>query len=438
MRDVLLAVPTGWHSGVMDARGSVAGPGLFDGLALLGEVADELVVRTVRDTHLAGSGRMYAAVERRTGGAATLPRVVNHGIAGAVYAGIGVGLRVASLGLGAAAATGRGPRLAASRPGRFLSRTVNGLIGDRLARERPALAWPMSLRRGGADLPADRGSLAAAYPAAGPDLVVFLPGLCEDESAWDRHADRHGTTYPEAVAAIGWCPLMLRVNTGLAVQDNGALLAALLADVVDAWPVEVERVALVGHSMGGLVARVACALDAAGPARWSPLVTDVVTLGTPHLGAPLAGWARSGSAGLARLPESAAFGRIIDQRSVGILDLERGLDLDAAPALPHARMRLVSGSLGRPDAPAGRLATRAFGDLLVRQSSATGGGHLFPDADLLHVAGVDHFGLLNHPDVRRALLEWLERGSSSVAAPTLSRSGASQQLTKRRPGTPRR
>ena len=211
----------------------------------------------------------------------------------------------------------------------------------------------MSLRRGGADVEVDRASLAAAYPAAGPDLVVFLPGLCEDETAWDRRADRYGTTYPEALAAAGWSPLMVRANTGLAVQDNGALLAALLADVVDAWPVEVARVALVGHSMGGLVARVACALDAAGPVRWSPLVTDVVTLGTPHLGAPLAGWARSGSAGLARFPETSAFGRIIDQRSVGILDLERGLDLDAAPALPHAQMRLVSGSLGRPGAPGG-------------------------------------------------------------------------------------
>jgi hypothetical protein len=161
----------------MGDRGATAGAGLLDGLALLGDVADELVVRTVRDTHLAWSRRVYAAVQRRTGGAAALPRVVDHGIAGGVYAGIGVGLRVASLGLGAVAATGRGPRLEASRPGRFLSRSVIGLIGDRLARERPTLAWPMSLRRGGANVAVDRASLAAAYPAAGPDLVVFLPGL---------------------------------------------------------------------------------------------------------------------------------------------------------------------------------------------------------------------------------------------------------------------
>ena len=177
MADVTPDIPTGWHSGLMSDRVAAAGPGLLDGLALLGEVADELVVRTVRDTHLAWSRRVYGAVQRRIGGAAALPRVADHGIAGAVYAGIGVGVRVASLGLGAAAATGRGPRLDASRPGRFLSRSVIGLIGDRLARERPTLAWPMSLRRGGANVAVDRASLAAAYPAAGPDLVVFLPGL---------------------------------------------------------------------------------------------------------------------------------------------------------------------------------------------------------------------------------------------------------------------
>ena len=32
---------------------------------------------------------------------------------------------------------------------------------------------------------------------------------------------------------------------------------------------------------------------------------------------------------------------------------------------------------------------------------------MFPDADVLHVRGTDHFGLLNHPDVYAALRDWL-------------------------------
>jgi hypothetical protein len=32
---------------------------------------------------------------------------------------------------------------------------------------------------------------------------------------------------------------------------------------------------------------------------------------------------------------------------------------------------------------------------------------MFPGADTLHVAGADHFDLLNHDDVHRALAGWL-------------------------------
>jgi len=377
----------------MRAGQSDPGAGLLDALALLSEVADDLGVHTVRDTHLAWSRRVHD----RIGGMATVPRLVHHGTAEAVYGVIGVGLRAGALGLDLGARTGAGPRLD-GRPARRMLSAVNGLIGDRLADDRPRLALPMALRHAGHDLPAERGALAEAYPDASARVVVFLPGLCEDESAWDRAADRHHATYPADVVAAGWSALRVRANTGLAVRANGALLDALLTDVVAAWPVPLERLVLVGHSMGGLVARAACA----GSGPWVSLVSDLITLGTPHLGAPLAGWARRGSAGLKRLPETAAFARILDRRSVGILDLERGLDTDAAPALPHIRMRLVSGSLAR---------LRFFGDLLVRRNSAAGaapdGGRLFSDADVLHVPGANHFDLLNHDDVRAALLGWL-------------------------------
>jgi hypothetical protein len=51
------------------------------------------------------------------------------------------------------------------------------------------------------------------------------------------------------------------------------------------------------------------------------------------------------------------------------------------------------------------------GDGLVRQASAYGrdarGRELFPGAEVLHVGRTDHFGLLNHPEVERALRAWL-------------------------------
>ena len=391
----------------MNARTRTEGPGVLDALSLLSEVADELVVRTVRDTHLAWADRVHGMTRRPTGGASSVPEVVHRGIASAVYGGLSLGLRAASRGLDRVAATGVGPRLEEQPQGRVVSSAVNGLIGDRLVRERPHLAIPMAVRAEGRDVPPAAGDLAAAFPDATDRVVVFLHGLCENESHWNRGRDQHGTTYGEALAAEGWTPVFLRANTGLGLRENGAALSALMQHLVEEWPVAVDRIALVGHSMGGLVMRAAGAVASEVEQPWTALVTDVVTLGTPHLGAPIARGIGHGSRGLARLPETSAFGRILDWRSVGVHDLVVGLAEDVPP-LPHARYRLVAATLtGSPRHPVGHV----VGDLLVRVPSAYGrdrwGGELFPGADVLHVGRTDHFGLLNHPEVHRALREWL-------------------------------
>ncbi|WP_300551326.1 triacylglycerol lipase, partial [uncultured Nocardioides sp.] len=316
------------------------GPTVLDAASLLCEVADELVVRTVRDTHTAWVDRVYGVGRLAT--RAQSPSIgerAHRGIASVVYAGVGGGLRLASTGLDRVAATGRGPHLESTPEGRFVSSAVNGLIGDRLLRERPQMAIPMAVRHAGADVDPTPEGLGAAFPEASGRLVVFLHGLCENESYWQRHRDRTGTTYAEELAGRGWTPLMLRANTGLPLRENGAALTGLMQQVVEAWPVPVERIALVGHSMGGLVIRAAGAVAADVEEPWSSKVSDVVTLGTPHLGAPIAWGIGHGSRGLGVLPETAAFGRLLDWRSAGVHDLVAGLAEDVAP-LPHARYRL--------------------------------------------------------------------------------------------------
>jgi hypothetical protein len=384
------------------------GPTVLDALSLLAEVADELVVGTARDTHLAIADRAHGLVDLATGGGSTVPGALHRGIAGAVYGGLGLGLRAASTGLDKVAATGVGPRLEATPHGRFVNAAVNGLIGDSLLRERPQLAIPTAVRLRGRDVEPDDAGLAAAFPDATGRLVVFLHGLCENEAYWNRHRDRTGTTYGEALADEGWTPLFLRANTGLSLRENGVALHALMQRVVDHWPVPVDRIALVGHSMGGLVMRAAGAVAAPDPERdWNLLVTDVVTLSAPHLGAPIAWGIGHGSRGLGRLRTTAPFGRILDKRSIGVHDLVVGLAEDVPP-LPHARYRLVSATVtASPRHPVGHV----VGDLLVRQRSAYGrdrhGRDLFPGADHLHLGRTDHFGLLNHPRVLTALREWL-------------------------------
>ena len=382
-------------------------PGVLDALSLLSQVADELVVRTVRDTHLAWVDRVHGLLRRSTGAGPGVGESLHRSVAAGVYGGLGVGLRATARGLGTVADRGVGPRLETDPRGRFVRAAVNGLIGDRLEQERPRLAIRMAVRHDGADVGTDRASLTAAFPEATGRLVVFLHGLCESDSSWNRHRGQRGTTYGETLAADGWTPVLLRANTGLGLRTNGIELAALVQRLTEEWPVEVTRIALVGHSMGGLVMRAAGAVAGELDRPWTELVSDVVTLGCPHLGAPIARGVGHGSRGLGRLPETAAFGRILDWRSAGVHDLVVGLAEDVPP-LPHARYRLVSATLtSSPRHPVGHV----VGDLLVRVPSAYGrdryGAELFPGADVLHVGRAGHFDLLNHPRVERALRDWL-------------------------------
>lgn len=379
---------------------------MLDALSLLADVADELVVRSVRDTHEAWVDRVHGLLRRPTGRGPGTAEVVHRHIAGGVYGGLGVGLRAVARGLETVADRGHGPLLESVPRGRFLTSAVNGLIGDRLARERPRLAIPLAVRHADADVRPDGPGLGRAFPRATGRVAVFLHGLCENESHWDRGRSERGSSYGEALERAGWTPVFLRANTGLPLRANGAALASLLDHLVAHWPVPVTRLALVGHSLGGLVARAAAAVTTPADPPWRSLVSDVVTLGTPHLGAPLAAQVATGSSLLSRAPESAALGRILDWRAAGVRDLVEGLSADVPP-LPHARYRLVAGTLTvSPRHPWGAWA----GDGLVRVSSAHGhrvGEDLFPGAERLHVPGAGHFDLLNDPTVEGALLRWL-------------------------------
>jgi pimeloyl-ACP methyl ester carboxylesterase len=378
--------------------------GLLEALALATDTADELVLGTVRDVHGAVARRVFGLADRLTRGAARGPARAHDLLSSAVYAGVGGGLRATGRGLRTADRRGLGGRIEDSPQGRLVVSVLNGFIGDRLAEQQSSLAIRLAVRHGGRDVPLDPEPLAAAFPAATGDLVVFLHGLSEAETNWDRDAEETGGSYGTRLAAeTSWTPVYLRANTGLPVAENGVALASLLDDLVAAWPTEVRRIALVGHSMGGLVMRAACA-ETTSP--WTDLVTDVVTLGTPHLGAPLERGVALGAKALGLLPESAPFGRILEYRSVGILDLRGGLAPDVQH-LPHARYHLVAATLA---ASHRHPVSEAFGDLLVRYPSATGrprrGREMFPGADVLHIKG-GHFDLLNHPRVYDAIRTWL-------------------------------
>ena len=127
----------------------------------------------------------------------------------------------------------------------------------------------------------------AAVPDARPRLAVFLHGLCETDDAWRLRATGHRPYGDRLESELGYTSLYVRYNSGLHISANGRRLAELMDELVAAWPVEVAEIALIGHSMGGLVARSAChyAPAARGASRCA-----TCSCSAPRTRAPRSSW----------------------------------------------------------------------------------------------------------------------------------------------------
>lgn len=360
---------------------------------------------------LAGSGaagiaqhaeRIHGAIARRVFGSigpGAAPIAATHDlVARATYGAVRVSLSSAGTLVGAALAptiSDSARPFAATRAGGLAQSIVNGLIGDDLTSADEALAISMAVRLHGDDVALNRDALAAAWPAASGSLVVFVHGLFENETSW------HGVFGERLQDELDFTALHLRYNTGRPIAANGTDLDDLLRRLVAEWPTSVERLVLVGHSMGGLVVRSACQLGAEEGAKWVPLLSDVVSLASPHRGAGLArALGRAGRA-LRLVPEAAPWANVIDH-SPGVRDLEAGVDV---PGVPTAQHHIV---WSRLDGVPGLV----LGDLLVTPKSARGCDH----ADAIEVRGANHFELLTHPEVADALHRWLASPRSDRAA----------------------
>jgi pimeloyl-ACP methyl ester carboxylesterase len=241
----------------------------------------------VRDLHMAVAGRAFTAVG--PGGAPV--RLVHDGVVETLYGGVRAALEALPRGAGSAAARSahdEGPALGQSPRGSLALAALNAYIGDALVAGDSPLALAMTLRHRGAELSLEPQALAHALPDAGPRLAIFVHGLGETDASWRLRADAQRPGYGAGLRRdLGHTPLELRCNTGLHISDNGRALAALLEELHEAWPVAVEEIVIVGHSMGGLVARSACHYAGLEAHAWTSALRHVFCLGSPHLGAPL-------------------------------------------------------------------------------------------------------------------------------------------------------
>jgi pimeloyl-ACP methyl ester carboxylesterase len=304
---------------------------------------------------------------------------------------------------------------------------LNGVLGDHLAASRNPLAITMALRRRGTALGLAESAPPLRVRNARPHVVVLVHGLCMNDRQWRRNGHDHGAALARD---LRFTPVYLHYNTGLHVSENGRAFAGLLAALVERWPVPVEELSIVGHSMGGLVARSACHIGEHEGHRWPALLRKLVFLGTPHHGALL----ERGGHGLDKLlrisPYIAPFARLGGMRSAGITDLRFGNLQDAdwkgrdrrhqstddrrlTPLPECVAAHVIAATTAER---VGTLRSEMIGDGLVPLASALGehkDAHMrlaVPRSRRWVATSANHFDLLDRADVYAKLRAWLGEG----------------------------
>jgi len=310
-------------------------------------------------------------------------------------------------------------------PGRdALLAALNGVLGDYLAASDNPLAITMCLRRDGIALPLECEPLAAADPQVGGKLLVLLHGLCMNDLQWLRSGHDHGAALARDLA---YTPVYLHYNSWLHISSNGRALAEQLEALVRIWPVPLTELVLVGHSMGGLVARSACRYGALARHQWRRRLDKLVCLGTPHHGAPLERGGNWVDILLGVSPYSAPLARLGKIRSAGITDLRFGnlVDEDWNTRDRFARSGDRRVAVPLPEGVAcfaiaatttkktGGVSGRVLGDGIVPLASALG-RHANPrlalgfDESRQWVAhGTNHLDLLSRSEVYAQIKQWL-------------------------------
>jgi pimeloyl-ACP methyl ester carboxylesterase len=374
---------------------------------------------------------VHQSVRNRLGLPAGVQPDRTGGLTGQIYQGIRGVTRLVGHGLDSALASllplvddpSRHPE---PSPGReAVLAALNGVMGDRLQESGNPLAQTMELRHQGRRLPLDSApALRERLAGASPHLLVLLHGLCMNDTQWHHKGHDHGAMLAQALGAT---PVYLRYNSGLHTSTNGRDFARHLEWLAVQWPVPLESITIIGHSMGGLVARAACEEAQRAGHRWRPLLKHLVFLGTPHHGAPLERAGHGVDVLLAATPFTAPFTRLGQLRSAGITDLRHGHVRDAdwqgrerfGSRVDHREpLPLPEGvacfTVAATLAPQrGLLADRLTGDGLVPLRSALG-QHDDPRHRLVFardsqrtVHRTGHLELLSSPVVAQQLLQWL-------------------------------
>lgn len=298
--------------------------------------------------------------------------------------------------------------------------SINGAFGDWMAQQNRMWAQPMQFCRNGQPLALDPESINASVESPSPHVIVFIHGLCLNDLHWQPlDQPSFGTRWESHGKATAF---YLRYNTGLHIHENGRQFALMLAQLQQSYPIPIERLTLIGHSMGGLVSRSACSYAQELELSWLSVLQDLACLGSPHNGAGLERIGQWVTQTLDKSRITAALSRAGKQRSAGIKDLRycclrhedwadshpdapRPLRVTTLPLMPSVRYCLLAANW--------KPATgESLGDGLVQVSSAMAhslGGHPLETPQVCRplLQGLHHMQLPQHALIYNVLNEWL-------------------------------
>ncbi|MFT3849499.1 MAG: hypothetical protein QM739_12780 [Propionivibrio sp.] len=309
---------------------------------------------------------------------------------------------------------------------------LNGVMGDRLLADDNPLAIGMTLRCRGTALDWSALPIIRNIPEPNGKLLLMIHGLCRNDLQWDSQHEGKTVNHGERLAAeLGLTPIYLRYNTGLHVSQNGRELAQQLEQLLRHWPLPLEEISVLAHSMGGLVIRSAAHYARTDGLAWPERLKNIVFLGTPHHGAPLERAGNIVDVLLGSTPFTVPLARLGQLRSPGITDLRFGCVVDE-DWYGYDRFHRKPDSRRRVPLPEGvacyavaattaakrsLLADRLIGDGLVPLHSALGHHRDrrrrldFPKSSQWIAYQTSHMALLNRPEVSAQMLRWLRPGS---------------------------
>lgn len=309
---------------------------------------------------------------------------------------------------------------------------LNGYMGDSLQRSNSLLNIKMGFYHQNQRLDLTSAQLEQLSPAPSPKVAIFVHGLSSHEQLWSFPQQTEQPTPRLCYGSLllndfAYTPLYLRFNSGLHISDNGQSFSSLMEDFIKAYPVDIEQIVLVGHSLGGLLIRSACHYGKHQQSDWVELVSKVFYLGSPHLGTP---WENKTDSLYARLalsdhPIARRISRLYEARSAAIRDLRYPHLIDedwqhsgepkatSIPWLNDTIHHFIGATItNNPDHPL----SQVVGDGLVPLPSAHGYGELQTlEAEAASnkkysalLSGINHLRLAHTHQVYKHIKHWME------------------------------